>query len=234
MKTLRILSAGAAQAVTERIIEALKREVAAEVAADFGAVGAMKARVTGGEPVDVIILTQAMIDELIAANLVEAGSRVDLGRVGTGVATRAGVPAPDVATADALRATILASTKVVCPDPAIATAGKVVMSLMEKLGVAAEIGERLQFFPNGYAAMKWLAASGAERDLGITQVTEILPNQGVRYLGPLPDVFQMKTVYSAGLATRAQEPALAREFIARFTGPGARDLLREAGYEAAG
>ena len=88
--TLRILSAGAAQAVTERIIEAFRRDTGNDVAADFGAVGAMKARVTSGEPVDLIILTQPMIEELIAASLVEPGSRFDLGRVGTGVAVRAG------------------------------------------------------------------------------------------------------------------------------------------------
>ena len=234
MATLRILSAGAAQAVTERIIETFRRETGAEVVADFGAVGAMKARVTGGEPVDVIILTQAMIDELIAASLVRPGSRIDLGRVGTGVAVRAGTPGPEVGSAEALRASILASSTIVCPDPAIATAGKVVMGMMDKLGVTAEVQERMRFFPNGYAAMKWLAASTGPGALGITQVTEILPNTGVTYAGPLPDAFQMKTVYSAGLAARASEEKLAGDFLVRYTGASARGLLRDAGYELGG
>ena len=231
MVTLRILSAGAAQAVTERIIETFKRENRAEVIADFSAVGAIKARVTAGEAVDVITLTQAMIEELVAADLVEAGSRVDLGRVGTGVAVRAGTRVPDVAGTDALRSVVLASTKIVCPDPATATAGKVVMSLMEKLGVRGEVEKRMQFFPNGYAAMKWLAENGSASDLGITQVTEILPNKRVKYAGPLPDEFQMKTVYSAGLASRAEAKELARNFLQRFAAPSTRTLLKEAGYE---
>ena len=231
MATLRILSAGAAQAVTERIIDAFKRETGTDVTADFGAVGAMKARVTAGEPVDVIILTQAMIDELAASGLVRRGSRFDLGKVGTGVAVRAGTPVPSVPDAERLRSAVLAAAKIVCPDPAIATAGKVVMALMEKLGALDEARKRLQFFPNGYAAMKWLAANGSAGDLGITQVTEILPNKGVIYVGPLPDAFQMKTVYSAGIATGAEQPALATDFVARFTAPNARTLLAEAGYE---
>ena len=231
MATLRILSAGAAQAVTERIIGAFKGDTGSEIAADFGAVGAMKARVTSGEPVDLIILTGTMIEELITAGLVAAGSRFDLGRVGTGVAVRAGASAPDVSSANSLRQSILAAEKIVCPDPAIATAGKVVMSLMEKLGIAADVRGRLQFFPNGYAAMGWLAASGSVRDLGITQVTEILPNTGVDYAGPLPDEFQMKAVYSAGIAAKAAEPQLAKDFIGRFAGPSARAMLADAGYE---
>jgi molybdate transport system substrate-binding protein len=231
LATLRILSAGAAQAVTERIIDAFERETGSEVTADFGAVGAMKARVTGGEKIDVIVLTQAMIDELIAARLVQSGSRFDLGRVGTGVAVRAGAAVPNVADAASLRAAMRAADKIVFPDPAIATAGKVVMALMEKLDVLDDVRARFQFFPNGYAAMNWLASSGSGGALGITQVTEILPNKGVTYVGPLPAEFQMKTVYSAGVAAQAADVALAQNFVARFATPGARSMLIEAGYE---
>ena len=231
MPTLRILSAGAAQAVTERLIEELKRELGCEVVASFGAVGEMKARVTSREPVDVITLTQAMIEELAGAGFVRPGSRVDLGTVGTGVAVRAGASVPDVGDAEHLCSAVLAAGKIVCPDPAIATAGKVVMALMEKLGVAEQVRSRMQFFPNGYAAMRWLAADGGPADLGITQVTEILPNKGVIYAGALPDAFQMKTVYSAAVAAAAQEPQLAQHFIDRFTAPLSRRLLSDAGYE---
>ena len=234
MTTLRILSAGAAQAVTERTIEGFRRDTGAEVAADYGAVGAMKSRVTGGEPLDVVILTRAMIDELTENGLILKGSRVDLGTVGTGVAVRAGGTKPDVASSAALRRAILSSSRVMCPDPAIATAGKIVMSLMEKLGIANEVQSRMQFFPNGYAAMNWLAKSGAQSDLGITQVTEILPNKGVAYVGPLPDEFQMKTVYSAGVASHAPEAELARDFLERFSGGAARTMLANAGYELPG
>lgn len=231
MATLRILSAGAAQAVTERLIEAFRRETGHEVEADFGAVGAMKALVMGGQPVDVIILTRPLIEELIDASWAQPGLRVDLGRVATGVAVRAGTPVPDISNADLLRVRILTATRIVFPDPAVATAGKVVMSLLEKLGVVDEVHSRIQLFPNGYAAMKWLAQTYGTGGLGITQVTEILPNAGVSYAGPLPEPFQMKAVYSAALAAHAPQLALAEDFIARFQALGARSLLTEAGYE---
>jgi molybdate transport system substrate-binding protein len=231
MSTLRILSAGAAQAVTERVIEAFKREKRCDVAADFGAVGAMKARMVGGESVDVIVLTQAMIDELAGTGLVERATRVDLGTVSTGVAVRAGVRVPDIADAGRLRATILGSDAVVCPDPAIATAGKVVMALLQKLGIAEAMGGRLRFFQNGYAAMRWLAEGGTAGALGITQATEILANKGVTYAGPLPHDHQAKTVYSAAVASAATEPALARDFVSRYSDATGRAWLREAGYE---
>ena len=231
MATLRILSAGAAQAVTERIIAEFKRDTGHEVIANFGAVGAMKTRVTAGEAVDVIILTRALIEELAGADFIDASTRVDLGKVGTGVAVRAGTPLPDVSTADALRAAILASKKIVCPDPAVATAGKVVMGALEKLGVLDTVHNRMQHFPNGYAAMKWLAESGGTTDIGITQITEILPNKGVAYAGPLPGEFQMKTIYSAAFACKAAAPDLGRELIRRLAASTTRPLLAEAGFE---
>jgi molybdate transport system substrate-binding protein len=227
---MRILSAGAAQAVVEPLIAVLKRE-GHDVAAEFGAVGAMKSRLLEGAAADVIILTAALIDELIASAQVAAGSRADLGRVGTGVAVRKGTPLPDVATIHALRGNLLAATRIVCPDPAIATAGKVVMQALERIGIAEQAKPKLRFFPNGYAAMQWLAASRGQLEVGITQNTEIRANNGVTYVGPLPDELQMKTMYSAGLCARAQDPEAARAFVARLTGPTNRAALAAAGYE---
>lgn len=231
MATIRILSGGAAQTVVEKIAAAFKRDTGHEIIAEFSAVGAMAGKITAGEPVDVAVLTAALIDDLIAKGFMIAGSRSDLGRVGTGVAVRAGTPLPDVSGTDVLRGNMLAAAKIVCPDPAVATAGKVVMNLVEWLGIAAEVHGKMQFFPNGYAAMSWLAASGGTRELGITQITEILANKGVTLAGPLPPALQAKTIYSAGLATRARQPDAAKAFLARLAAPEARPILAAAGYE---
>lgn len=230
MAVVRILSAGAAQAVVESIAADYTRDTGNEVKGEFSAVGAIRQRVIEDAPSDIIILTGALIDELTSLGHVVAGTRADLGKVGTGVAVRKGKPAPDVSTVQGLRASLLAATKAVCPDPATATAGKVVMRVLERLGIAGEMQPRMQFFPNGYAAMRWLGESTGIA-MGITQITEILANAGVTYVGPLPAELQVKTVYSAGLASRSAEPGTAREFMARLTGATAKPVLAAAGYE---
>jgi molybdate transport system substrate-binding protein len=231
MAVVHILSAGAAQAVVENIAAVYTRETGNGVKAQFGAVGAMKARVVAGEAVDVIVLTGTLIDELIASGDVVASSRSDLGKVGTGVAVRTGAPLPNVSSAETLRGSLLAATKVVCPDPATATAGKVVMQVLERLGITDRVKANMQYFPNGHGAMKWLAESRGRSEIGITQITEILANKGVTYAGPLPGDLQTKTIYSAGLSARAAEPGMARDFVARLTSPTARDMLAQAGYQ---
>ena len=231
MAVLRLLSAGAAQAVCEKVIAAFREQTGHAVEAVFGAVGAMKARMVAGEPVDVIILSAPLIQDLVSAGLVAVSSVTDIGKVGTGIAVRAGTPLPEVRSREALRGNILAASVIACPDPATATAGKIVMKLMERLGVASQVEDRMQFYPNGYAAMNWLASSTGSLELGITQNTEILPNTGVTLVAPLPDEFQMKAVYTAGIAARSTQPDLARDFIRRLTAPEFRPTLRAAGYE---
>jgi molybdate transport system substrate-binding protein len=229
MAEIRVLSAGAAQAVVEAIAADYRRDTGHSVSGEFGAVGAIRQKILDGARADVIVLTAAMIDELVASGHVAGGTRADLGRVGTGVAVRAGAPVADVSTAQKLRDRLLAAARVVCPDPAIATAGKVVLQVLDRLEAAGAVRPRLQYFPNGYAAMKWLAESGAPGDLGITQITEILANPGVKLAGPLPGDLQVRTVYAAGLAAGSSEGADAHRFLQRLA--SSRAVLARAGYE---
>ncbi|MGE5526933.1 MAG: molybdate ABC transporter substrate-binding protein [Rhodospirillaceae bacterium] len=231
MATLRILSAGAAQAVVEQVQAAFERDTGHTVEKDCGAVGAMKKRVVDGEPVDVILLTRALIDELVASGHAAPDSVHDLGKVGTGVAVRVGTPLPEVSNDEALRGNLLAATRIVFPDPDVATAGKVIMRMLESLGIAEQVRDRIQYFPNGYAAMKWLGQSTGTHEIGMTQVSEILANKGVTYVGPFPEKYQMKAVYSVALASNSASPDLARDFIGRLAAPSFRPQLQAAGYE---
>ncbi len=231
MATIRILSGGAAQAVVEKLAVDFQRATGHEFSCEFSAVGAMREKLLAGDPADIMILTAALIDGLIESGHVAPRSRADLGRVGTGVAVRAGTPMPNVSNAKALRGNILAATVIACPDPAVATAGKVVMAMLDKLGIADEVRDRMKFFPNGYAAMRWLGNSSGKLEMGITQVTEILPNAAVALAGQLPADLQTKTIYAAGLVMNSSQPYISREFIVRLTASEAQPLLAAAGYE---
>lgn len=231
MATLNVFCAGAAMAVMKELAAKYENESGHTIVAKFGAVGAMKAPVVAGEPADVVVLTAALIDELIGQGLCVGGSRVDLGKVGTGVAVRKGTPLPDVSNLHVLRGNLLAATRVLFPDPAVATAGKVVMAALEKMGIAQDLKARLQFFPNGNAAMNDLAASSGLNEMGITQITEIVPIEGVTLVGPLPAEVQNLAVYSVGLAARSANPEVAQEFIRRLTGFNAQPVLSAAGFD---
>lgn len=231
MAQLTVISAGAAQSVVAQVAVAMRRDGEHEVSATFGAVGAQKARVLAGEPADVIVLTRALVDELTHQGHVVEGSRADLGGVGLGVAVRSGTAPPDVGTVEGFRASLRGAHAISFPDPQLATAGIHLMAVLERLGLRGELAERLRPFPNGNAAMNALARSEGPGQLGITMITEIKLVGGIDLVAPLPAEIQATTLYSAGVATRAAHPDLAREFVRRLAGPDARLMLATAGFE---
>jgi molybdate transport system substrate-binding protein len=226
MNTVHLLSAGAAQGLVRALEPRVHDELGFALAARFGAVGAMQSLFDAGEPCDVLILTDAMIAAQTAAGALRVDTRTPLGRVRTGVAVRTGDVAHDVATPEALRAALVAADAVFFPDPERATAGIHFMKVLRELGIDGEIAARLRPHPSGATAMRELAAATSSRPIGCTQVTEILYTPGVKLVAPLPQRFELATLYTAAVATRAADAAIARRFVAMLDSAHA---LREAG-----
>jgi molybdate transport system substrate-binding protein len=228
---LNVLSGGAAQSVVTALAGDFRAATGYELDCTFSAVGAMKAKLLAGAPADLVILTQALIAELAAGGQVLTDSCADLGRVRTGVAVRAGDPLPDIASAGALRSTVLAAEGIFLPDPQKATAGIHFARVLDTLGIRGEVEPRLKTYPNGATALRELAQAKGARVVGCTQVTEINNTPGVVLAGLLPREFELATVYSAGLCAGAAAPAAARRFIELLTGEASRALRVRSGFE---
>jgi len=228
--SLKVVSAGAAQSVVHRVREAWEREGRGAVEATYGAVGAQRDRLLGGAPADVVILTAALIDQLIASGHLVAGTRADLGEVVGALAVPAGEKHPEVATSEALTQVLLNAAAVYLPDPATATAGAQFLRMCAGLGIDIAMASRLRPFPNGFAAMTRMAEERVPGALGYTQLTEILWVEGVKLVAPLPRPLQVPTLYSCGIAAGAADPVGARAFVARLAGEHAAPMLRQAGF----
>ena len=222
--TLRFLSAGAAHGV----VAALAAKHAIGVDGSFGAVGAMREKFLAGEACDIVILSDAQIAGLASAGRVRADTAGDLGAVATSIAVRAADPAPFVSDEASLRAALAAADAIYFPDPAKSTAGIHFSSVLERLGIAAALAERLKTFPNGATAMRAMAAAPG-RPIGCTQATEIVATPGVRLVAPLPQGFDLETVYTAAVADRAGRPEAARRFVETLAGESSRPLRTAAG-----
>jgi molybdate transport system substrate-binding protein len=229
--TLNLLCAGAAQGLVKALEERFAAAAGARIHGRFGAVGAMKEALLAGAPCDVMIVTAALIDALAARGELVGGSRAALGRVPTGVAVRARDPAPAIDTSEALRAALLAADRIYFPDPERATAGIHFAGVLRKLGIHDALAARFAMFANGATTMRELAHATSASPIGCTQVTEINYTAGVRLAGALPPEFELTTVYSAAVAARAAEPALAARFVALVSGEESRELRLEGGFE---
>lgn len=232
MTSIDLLSGGAAQGLVGQLQARFLAQGGGAVQGRFGAVGQMREQLLAGAPCDVLILTQALIDQLTTQGHVQPGSARALGAVKTGVAVKAGEPAPDTSSPAALKAALLAAGGVYFPDPLKATAGIHFMKVLESLGIAQALAGRLRPFPNGATTMAALAAAPEPGLIGCTQVTEILYTPGVRLAGLLPAEFELATVYTAAVCTRAAQPAQAAAFVELLAGSEAAALRAAGGFEA--
>ena len=232
-KEVHLLSGGAAKGLVGQLQDRFAAETGFTIQGGFGAVGAMRDQLLAGEPCDLVILTQALIDQLARDGHVAANSATPLGAVKTGVAVKAGEPAPDVKTAAALKAALLAAKGIYLPDPVKSTAGIHFMKVLKSLGVDAELASRLRAYPNGATAMREMAQCSESGLLGCTQVTEIRYTPGVQLIGLLPVEFELATIYTAAVCSRAQQPAAAADLIRMMASAEAAGLRSAGGFEPA-
>jgi molybdate transport system substrate-binding protein len=231
MDTLDLLCAGAAQGLVKALQGRFHDATGATLQARFGAVGVMKEALLAGERCDVMVVTAAMVDTLVAEGRLRADTRAALGRVRTGVAVRAGDAAPEVSTPDALRQALRAADAIYFPDAERSTAGIHFAGVLRQVSLWDELQGRLRTYPNGATAMRELAASTAARPIGCTQVTEINYTTGITLVAVLPPQFELATVYTAAVAATARDPALAARFVALLAGAEALPLRTAGGFE---
>ena len=227
------ISGGAFKQVLTALVAQYEKESGDKVNVTYQTVGQHLKLIAGGEETfDVAVLTPEAIDGLIKEGKVVAGSRADLAKTGVGVVVKAGAPLPDISTVEAFKRALLAAKSVAYIDPAAGgSSGIYVAKLLERLGVAKEVNAKAVLIHGGEVATH---IADGEAEIGIHQISEILPVKGVTLVGPLPPEIQNFTVYSAGLGAAAKDRATAAGLIKFLSGPHALPTIKAKGMEPAG
>lgn len=233
MTPLHLLSGGAAKGLVTQLQARFLAQTGCTVDGIYGAVGLMKDRLLSGAPCDVLILTEALIEQLITSGHGVAGSAHALGLVKTGVAVKSGEFEPKVDSAAALKAALQAAAGIYFPDPVKATAGIHFMKVLRQLGIDAEVAQRLRPYPNGAAAMQALSQADEPGLIGCTQVTEILYTPGVQLVAVLPKEFELATLYTAAICSHAEQPQAAADLIELLISIDAAGIRSAGGFESA-
>ena len=229
---IKVLTAGAFKQVVLALVPDFEKQTGHKVTVENETVGALTKRIEGGEGFDLAVLTPGAVDNLTGKGKFAAGSRTNLARVGVGVVVKDGTPKPDISSVDAFKKSLLAAKSVAYIDPAAGgSSGIYVSGLLDKLGIGAEVKAKAKLIHGG-AVAEHIAKGEAE--LGIHQISEILPVQGIVLVGPLPAEIQNYTVYAAGLGANAKEADAAKALLKALSGPAAAEVLKAKGMEPAG
>ena len=224
---LKVLSAGACERFVAAVASELEKRQGQRVLVQEDTVGRLVQRINQGEAFDVALLTPAGLERI--AGRFAAGSRIELVRVGIGVAVREKTPLPDIRTVESFKRALRQARSVAYVDPAAGgTSGIYFSRLLERLGIADDIRPKAVLVPGGAVASR--VASG-EADVGIQMMSELVGTKGVVVVGPLPAPVQTYTVYAGVVGAASHDPAGARALLDLLASPAMAARLRAAGLE---
>jgi molybdate transport system substrate-binding protein len=194
-ETLKIFTAGAFKQVLLAVLPQFQA-AGHDVQWETDTVGGLVKRINAGESFDLVFASPAALETLGKSGKI--AGRVDLARVGVGVAIKDGAAKPDLSTVDGFKTMLLAAKGVAYIDPASGgSSGIYVAALIDRLGIGDQVRSKSVLVKGGYSAER--VVSG-EAEIAIQQISEILPVKGVVFAGPLPREIQNYTVYSAAIA----------------------------------
>jgi signal transduction histidine kinase/ABC-type molybdate transport system substrate-binding protein len=226
---LLVMSAGAVESGLMPLVEQFQRDSGHTVRVQINTSPQLTVRLTAGERADVLIAPVAVMDRAVARGAVARDTRMTIGRVGAGVIVRAGVPAPDVSSREALRRALLAADAVVYNT---ASTGTYLESLFAQMGVADAVKAKAVRVTTGEEVMeRIIGGRGRELGFGALTVIRVYESKGVRYAGGLPDAVQNFTTYDAAVMTGAADTAAAGNLVRFLTSAAARQQFAAVGVE---
>lgn len=226
---LEVLSAGAIETGILSAADHYLKETGTVVRLRFATAPTILKLMAEGAKVDLVIAPPAVLDELARTGKVDSGTRSPIGKVGVGVASRAGGPTPDVSSAEAFKKSALSADSLAFNT---ASTGLYIDRLFEKLGMTEAVQAKAKRYGSGEAVMEHLI-NGAGQEFGFGAATEIarFKDRGLRLIGPLPAEIQNFTSYAASTHSSATNNKDAADFLLFLASPATKKRFADKGVE---
>ncbi len=226
---IKLIGSTAMREALDELIPMFEKATGHKVVINFQSGAELPVRVEKGVPSDLVLTTPDNIDRLVKGGKLAPNSRVDFVRSRVGVAVRADAPRPDIATPEGFKAAMLAAKTIgISKGPS----GVHLMSVMARLGIADQVKAEA-IMPALGVRVGTLVAKG-EAEIGVQQVTELLPIAGIDFIGPLPKELQTEIVYATARTLNAKETAAADALVKFLTSETVAPYLRKMGLDPAG
>jgi molybdate transport system substrate-binding protein len=223
---IRMLAAGAVKEAFLELVPQFESTSGNKVAATWTGSADIRKRIGAGEAFDLVIMGAPDIDAFVKDGKMMPGSRVDIARSGVGMAVKAGSPRPDISSSEAVKKALLSARAVAYST---GPSGVYVQRLFDRLGIADQMKDKSKQTAPGVRVAQYLA--NGEAELGFQQVSELVHEAGIDFLGPLPAEIQNVTVYSSGILIGSKASESARALQAFLSAPAAAPVFRTNGMD---
>ncbi|MSQ20662.1 MAG: ABC transporter substrate-binding protein [Betaproteobacteria bacterium] len=185
-------------------------------------------QIRAGTRGDVFIGPEEYAGPLFEEGILLTGSRVPFARSATGLAVRAGTLPPDISTPAKLKSALLAARGVSFSEGA---SGMMFVKVLSEFGIADAI--RAKFVAPQPGEMIGSVVARGAADIGIQQISALLPVAGITIVGRLPDELQEPIIYGTHLFAQSAQQDLAQPFVNFLRSATAIAVLTKSGFEPA-
>ena len=226
---IKVLSTGNMQTILAALTPDFQEATGHKLVIEYGSTPKIKARVEQ-EGADLTINERYVLDDLLKAGRVQAGTLIDIARSPLGLGVRAGAEKPDIGTPEAFKAALLKAESIAVPDPSGgAQDGNYFFDLITRMGLADTLKPKIKLTQGGDAAAALVASGGAQ--LGVAQKRNFNTLAGVSLLEPLPDIPGIKFLMVAGVVNGAHERDGALAFAKFLASPAVAPIIVAKGME---
>jgi molybdate transport system substrate-binding protein len=224
---IKVFASNALKTALDELAPQFEKTTEHKLTFNFNAAAMLKAEIEKGAAFDLAILGAPAADDLIKQGKLVAATRTEIARSMAGLAVKKGAPKPDISTTEAFKRALI-DAKSICYVEQGAT-GIYLKGLLERLGIAEQLKAKTKLLPPSNPAAH--AVANGEAEIGMTQISEILPYAGAELVGPLPAEIGLQSVYPAAIGAGAKEPDAAKALIRFLAAPAAIPVLKSKGLE---
>ena len=210
------LSAGP-RVLSTLALKGVLAKLAPQLDVEIHATKALMELIERSDPADLLILTSEAIEGLARQGKVSDVRA--LGTSGVGVAVRAGASRPDIASVEKFKEALLQARSV--GHSKVGASGLYFVELIRELGIADRVNTVVVARgPVGEAVAR------GDAELGVQQLCELAPVQGIDIVGPFPEPLQRITAFSAGIPASAKKRDEARALLDLLASEAGRAAMR--------
>ena len=224
---ITLISASALRPAMEVLISEFQKESGHTIKVSYAVIGVVTDRVRKGEQADLAFMSPEQREDLQKEGKV-GPAHTTIAKVGVGVFVKNGAAKPDISSADALKRAFLNARSAAFVTAQTNPVAVYTVRLFERLGITAEMNAKNKIVP-GQGALPVVGRGDAE--IGFTQISEVIAEPAVDFVGPFPAEIQNYTVYATGYPLTAKEPAAAKAFVDFLTSSRASAVFKAKGFE---
>jgi molybdate transport system substrate-binding protein len=223
---VKVLASGAIKEAAAELFPQFEKASGHKIAVTWAGTVDIKKRIAAGEVFDLVIVASPEVDAFMKDGKFTAGTKVDLVRSSVGVAVKPGAPKPELKSGDDLKKALLEAKSV---GYSTGPSGVYLQKLFDKMGIADQVKAKAKITPPGVPVASVIRSG--EADIGFQQVSELIHEPGIDFLGPIPADVQNITVFSSAIPAGAKAQVEAKALQKFLTAPAAAPIIKKHGLE---